>query len=114
MGPVSSVAVKVEEEEEAKIVEQRPSSAPLPTGNVYFRLLRSAEHGHSTDLESAPPSSSPPPVLLQAAANLKEKPHHRLPSPAGGHSSKWNMTRMKVRNTGNLPAGGNNGDTFAR
>ncbi|XP_040042932.2 endonuclease III-like protein 1 [Gasterosteus aculeatus] len=32
VGPVSSVAVKVEEEEEAKIVEQRPSSAPLPTG----------------------------------------------------------------------------------
>ncbi|XP_037326889.2 endonuclease III-like protein 1 [Pungitius pungitius] len=34
-GPVSSVAVKVEEkeeEEEAKIVEQRPSSAPLLTG----------------------------------------------------------------------------------
>lgn len=33
--PLSSVAVK-QEEEEAKICEQRPSSAPLSTGNVYW------------------------------------------------------------------------------
>ncbi len=37
-GPASSAAVKVEEEE-AKISEQRPSSAPLPTGKVYVGLL---------------------------------------------------------------------------
>ncbi len=44
--PVSSAAVKVEEEEEeARISEQRPSSAPLSTGNVYVRPTW-AEHRH--------------------------------------------------------------------
>lgn len=37
--PVSSVAVKVEEEEEeARISERAPSSAPLSAGDVYVRL----------------------------------------------------------------------------
>ncbi|KAM8878345.1 endonuclease III-like protein 1 isoform 2-T2 [Spinachia spinachia] len=77
--PVSCVAVKVEEkEEDAKVVEQRPSSAPLATGNVYFRLLRSAEHGHlSTDLKLAPSSCAPPGDCQPERETLASSPRSR-------------------------------------